>query len=525
MDERTSRKYWNLVAQEIEQRNREGHPATWTKEVILRFLGGFISVVRQQCREDEKKAEACGLVKTKAGFMYDQLDLSYDTFRRIFVTGESKGRRATWNLFAVYLGANSYGEYLLEQKLNDIVAPDLIGTKSNRGLALPEATIDFKFHVYDNTWVGREEQLKQLTQKLENDCKLILLIGITGIGKTALAEKLIQEAFRQEPKKDRHYYRIDFDAFYEHLTFADVGNRVLIDLGQPPADQSSTAEIFRNFYSFFKRHSYLLVLDSLEHLLVGNEKEGWMDFKDNWWMRLFKEAIGDPSFRSIFMITTQDFPRQLATLGVRYPNRFYYTPLTGLSEDEQKELFNKLGLNFDPEGISWQYLKRMGNIFEGHPLALRVISGELVNAPYNGNVMAYWNNYGEEIESLEKATLNSTDEALNSTKEETVYLDMLNRELRNSLHLRLENTFTRLREANFDAYELLCATAHYNRAVPKQFWVNHLKQRGKTQEAIFNAFSSLKDRYLVDEVIENDNLLLRQHNLVRSVSLRHAQKL
>jgi hypothetical protein len=39
------------------------------------------------------------------------------------------------------------------------------------------------------------------------------------------------------------------------------------------------------------------------------------------------------------------------------------------------------------------------------------------------------------------------------------------------------------------------------------------------------ALDSLRDRYLVEELVENDQIVLRQHNLIRSVSLEHLKQL
>ena len=36
---------------------------------------------------------------------------------------------------------------------------------------------------------------------------------------------------------------------------------------------------------------------------------------------------------------------------------------------------------------------------------------------------------------------------------------------------------------------------------------------------------ALRDRYLVDEVLENDQYLLKQHNLIRSIALEHLANL
>lgn len=50
-----------------------------------------------------------------------------------------------------------------------------------------------EFTVYNDTWVGREVLVRQLSDRVNSSCRVLLLVGITGIGKTALAERIIEE--------------------------------------------------------------------------------------------------------------------------------------------------------------------------------------------------------------------------------------------------------------------------------------------------------------------------------------------
>ena len=63
----------------------------------------------------------------------------------------------------------------------------------------------------------------------------------------------------------------------------------------------------------------------------------------------------------------------------------------------------KTELDVTPNAQGRPYLERIGAAYEGHPLALRVIAGEIKNRPFTGNVIAYWNRYGNEVEEVEKA--------------------------------------------------------------------------------------------------------------------------
>jgi hypothetical protein len=48
------------------------------------------------------------------------------------------------------------------------------------------------------------------------------------------------------------------------------------------------------------------------------------------------------------------------------------------------------------------YLKRIGKLYEGHPLVLQVIAGDILNKPFSGNVRLYWQQYQREFAEIEK---------------------------------------------------------------------------------------------------------------------------
>ena len=75
------------------------------------------------------------------------------------------------------------------------------------------------------------------------------------------------------------------------------------------------------------------------------------------------------------------------------------------------------------------------------------------------------------------------------------------------------------------AYLLLCEAAVYRCPVPEDWWLTHLNYWDPDPEAQLAAIDALRDRYLVEEVLEDDEYRLKQHNLIRSVALDHLDKL
>jgi len=77
----------------------------------------------------------------------------------------------------------------------------------------------------------------------------------------------------------------------------------------------------------------------------------------------------------------------------------------------------------------------------------------------------------------------------------------------------------------------LCESSVYRCPVPDDWWLSHLEDWASTplspreESEISGALDVLRDRYLVEEKIEDTELLLKQHNLIRSVSLAHLNQL
>jgi len=385
----------------------------------------------------------------------------------------------------------------------------------------PHKPPHFSCFAYDNYWVGRENLLADLSAKVQGDYRLLMLVGLTGIGKTALGEKLavdLQESFA-------HFDRVNFDDEAKLTDFASVASDLLTSWGEPvtPDNRKDTQQLLSRLVKRLRENQHLLLIDSLENILKGNEQEGWSEFKDEWWAKFFQSVLAGEECQSSIILTSQDLPAQITQTASRYQNFFYSQPLRGLESAEQLALFIKIGLDVGTDGSA--YLNRIAKAYEGHPLALRTIAGEISSHPFNGNILAYWEKYADEIKEVERA-IEEAKAGIRDGADDQFKLHRLTQALRIQVRTRLEKTFERLEREDRNAYLLLCLASIYRCAVPENFWLSHLEDEGCDEEQQKLALGALRNRYLVEEEIDpHHQILLRQHNLIRSVALECLKKL
>lgn len=253
------------------------------------------------------------------------------------------------------------------------------------------------FSVYDEGWVGRNVVIDDLSQKINTFCRVILLVGITGIGKTALAEKLF-EKLRGRWIEDRE----NFESQEKNLDFVSVAFQWLQRWGENILpDQCQPKQLRQRLLKRLCEKNHLILMDSLECLLTGNVDEGWGSFTDPEWATFFIQLLAEPNCSSCFILTSQELPTQFDKAEFdRYKNHWFCQILKGLEIQDQIVLFRNVKLNYQLD-IPDSPLRLIGQVYDGHPLALRVIVGD-IKQNYKGKVEAYWKENGYYIENVKK---------------------------------------------------------------------------------------------------------------------------
>lgn len=110
-------KFWREIALLLAEESLNGQPKDWSRPRIESFLLRFQEKLNQICLQDPLKAKRCGLSAIRGGIQ--EPTLPYYSFRRIFITKESKGNRSTREMFAIYLGYDSYEDFLIQKSLEE----------------------------------------------------------------------------------------------------------------------------------------------------------------------------------------------------------------------------------------------------------------------------------------------------------------------------------------------------------------------------------------------------------------------
>jgi len=223
---------------------------------------------------------------------------------------------------------------------------------------------------------GRNLELATLEQWiLEQECRVVSILGMAGIGKTALSVKLahqIQNQFDTVLWRNLHHSPLLSDLLDN-----------LLKLLYPHHGAYSIPELHDKIsllLEYCRHHRCLLILDGVETLLQGGElsgqyRDGYEDYGD-----FFKRLSCQPH-KSCLLMTSWENPKEISLQEGDYlPVRSLQ--LMGLNAEASTQILKDKGLIVEP---AWANLF---DLYRGNPLELK-IAARTIQELFGGQVAEF----------------------------------------------------------------------------------------------------------------------------------------
>jgi WD40 repeat protein len=290
--------------------------------------------------------------------------------------------------------SNSFGEKVTKSNIHSVLrryAPQELTSMTLVATPLPNPALpprrsatpktDWGEAIDVSVFYGRTTELATLKHWILNDrCRMIALLGMGGMGKTALSVKLAEEI------QDEFEYVI-----WRSLRHAPPLQELLSNLNQflsnqPESDlplpQEGDDRISR-LIEHLRACRCLLILDNVETILrdggyAGHYREGYEEYGE-----LFRR-IGQARHQSCLLLTSREKSKEFISLeGEALPVRTLSLP--GLQVTEGRELFNLKGAFFTLAESEWATLIEH---YAGNPLALKMVAAGIQDL-LDGNVSEF----------------------------------------------------------------------------------------------------------------------------------------
>jgi hypothetical protein len=259
----------------------------------------------------------------------------------------------------------NYPPEKLRKKIIKTNASSDQGKMKNRGLGcIPDL---FPFY-------GRDRELAQLEQWiLDDDCRLIDIYGMSGIGKTALVRQL---AVQTGDEFDRTIW-VNLRADRSVVEFIDRDLLPCLSIELMADRDWDLEQRISILMEQLSKHRCLIILDDLQHLFNSGDLAGVYGDNCREYQELFRR-FGDANHQSCILLLGWEEPRDFSLL-TGETRLIRSLALDGLSIDAQQQLLKDRGI------INGDSCAEQLGYYCGNPLYLNLVTTTVKDC-FGGNI-------------------------------------------------------------------------------------------------------------------------------------------